>query len=145
VLPGLVLYMSFFYRRHDLATRLSLILAMTALAGAFSGLLASAISKLDGKHGIKGWEWIFIIEGVFTIGWGLLMFVMMPRRPENTLFITKEEAHAVDKALEEDWSFEKSEKFSWKQVKKAFSSPHLYIFGPAMFLNGITLFGLSVL
>ena len=35
--------------------------SVTSLAGAFSGLLAFGIQHLDGKHGIAGWQWIFIV------------------------------------------------------------------------------------
>ncbi|WKT45547.1 MFS transporter superfamily [Fusarium oxysporum f. sp. vasinfectum] len=35
--------------------------------GAFSGLLAFAIAKMDGMAGMEGWRWIFLIEGLFTV------------------------------------------------------------------------------
>jgi len=41
--------------------RLAMMFSVTSLAGAFSGLLAFAIMHLDGKHGIAGWRWIFIL------------------------------------------------------------------------------------
>lgn len=35
----------------------------------FGGLLAAGIlGNLDGAHGITGWRWLFIVEGVITIG-----------------------------------------------------------------------------
>ena len=40
---------------------------ITSLSGAFSGLLASAIQHLDGKQGIAGWQWIFIVVRVLPI------------------------------------------------------------------------------
>lgn len=76
--PGLVLYLSMFCtygssspeassdgadsragcpdRRHELQTRISLFFSAASLAGAFSGLLAAAIVKLDGKGGQAGWR-----------------------------------------------------------------------------------------
>lgn len=40
-----------------------------ALANMFGGLLAAGIlGNLDGAHGITGWRWLFIVEGVITIG-----------------------------------------------------------------------------
>jgi len=41
--------------------RLAMMFSVTSLAGAFSGLLAFAIMHLDGKYGIAGWRWIFIL------------------------------------------------------------------------------------
>ncbi|QRW03728.1 major facilitator superfamily transporter [Ceratobasidium sp. AG-Ba] len=50
LLPGIVLYMSAFYRRDQLQLRLAMLFSATSLAGAFSGLLAAAIIKLDAPH-----------------------------------------------------------------------------------------------
>jgi hypothetical protein len=47
----------------DLATRISYFYCASALSGAFSGLLAAAIAKMDGVGGYEGWRWIFLLEG----------------------------------------------------------------------------------
>lgn len=59
--PGIVLYMSSFYKRHALQLRFAMMFSATSLAGAFSGLLAAAIEKMDGIRGLPGWAWIFIL------------------------------------------------------------------------------------
>lgn len=39
------------------------------VSGAFGGIFAGAItSRLDGAHGIPGWRWLFLMEGVATVG-----------------------------------------------------------------------------
>lgn len=40
-----------------------------SVAGAFSGLLAFGIAKLDGVGGLEGWRWIFILEGLATVSY----------------------------------------------------------------------------
>lgn len=39
----------------------------SSIAGAFSGLLAFAIAKMDGVANLEGWRWIFILEGLLTV------------------------------------------------------------------------------
>jgi hypothetical protein len=41
--------------------RFAMMFSVTSLAGAFSGLLAFGIENLNGKWGIAGWQWIFIV------------------------------------------------------------------------------------
>lgn len=63
LIPGIMVYLSSFYRRHELQLRVCIFFGFSALAGAFSGLLAAAIVNLDGVGGMEGWRWIFLLEG----------------------------------------------------------------------------------
>lgn len=60
--PGAVYLISAWYPQRQLQTRIALFYCASALSGAFSGLLAFAIAKMDGIGGRPGWAWIFIIE-----------------------------------------------------------------------------------
>lgn len=55
------------YHPKELQTRIALFYMASALSGAFSGLLAFAIAKMDGVGGKSGWAWIFILEGAATV------------------------------------------------------------------------------
>lgn len=50
------------YRRDQAQYRQALFFSAASVAGAFSGLLAYAIVKMDGVGGLSGWRWIFILE-----------------------------------------------------------------------------------
>lgn len=78
-------------RRSELAFRISLFMVMAPLAGAFGGLLASAILNLDSVGSLHNWRMIFAVEGVITIGLGLLAFITMTDRPETARWLTQEE------------------------------------------------------
>lgn len=64
MLPGIAYYLSRWYQRAELTFRLSLYMVMAPLAGAFGGLLASAILTLDSFAGLREWRMIFAIEGI---------------------------------------------------------------------------------
>lgn len=63
ILPGLVYYLSRWYRQNELTFRVSLFIVSGALAGAFGGLLASAILKIPHLGTITSWRMIFVLEG----------------------------------------------------------------------------------
>jgi len=141
--PGIVLYMSSFYKRHNLQLRISLMFSSASLAGAFSGLLAAAIQQLHAR-GIPGWGWIFILEGVFTTLFGIVSAFILPRNPEDTLGLTQGEKEAYRDSLRSDWSGDfEGEVFRWSEVLKAFRSPQVLLICVPLFFNGATLFGLA--
>ncbi|KAG8675747.1 hypothetical protein FPOAC2_01824 [Fusarium poae] len=91
MLPGIAYYLSRWYKRSELTFRLSLYMVMAPLAGAFGGLLASAILKLNHFGGLHEWRMIFAIEGVITIGLSLISFVTLTDRPETARWLSQEE------------------------------------------------------
>lgn len=91
MLPGIAYYMSRWYRRSELAFRLALYVVMAPLAGAFGGLLASAILTLDSFGSTKRWSMIFAIEGLITIALALIAFVTLTDRPETAKWLTDDQ------------------------------------------------------
>ena len=68
----------------------------SALAGAFSGLLAAGIAKMDGIGGYEGWRWIFIIEGLGSFLAGVLTFFVLPDSPKLSKWLAPEEARFLE-------------------------------------------------
>lgn len=63
MMPAIVYFLSRWYRRSELTFRVSLFIVSASLAGAFGGLLASAILRLDSFGSVRSWRMIFAIEG----------------------------------------------------------------------------------
>lgn len=64
--PGVAYYLTNWYKREEMQLRQAMFFSAASIAGAFSGLLAFAIGKMDGVGGLHGWQWIFILEGKST-------------------------------------------------------------------------------
>lgn len=79
--PGAVWLLSQWYPPSMTQFRMSLLYCAAAMSGAFSGLFAAAIAKMSGLAGYSGWRWIFIIEGVLTILFGVAAFFILPDSP----------------------------------------------------------------
>ena len=61
----------------------------------FGGLLASAISKMDGDRGYHAWRWVFILEGIATILIGFMSYFALTDFPEEARWLTEEERRFV--------------------------------------------------
>lgn len=90
-MPGIAYYLSRWYRRSELAFRLSLYIVMAPLAGAFGGLLASGILTLDHVGSLTEWRMIFVVEGIITIGLAVISFFTLTDRPETARWLSADE------------------------------------------------------
>ena len=79
------------YTREEALRRFSIFFNSVTLAGAFGGLLASAIQKMNGIRGHSGWRWIFILEGLLTIVLAFLSYLAIVDFPEDAAWLTEEE------------------------------------------------------
>lgn len=90
------------YRRAEAQKRYSFFFSSTTLAGAFGGLLASAIGKMDGRRGYRGWRWIFILEGALTCVIAIFFWFLLPDFPEDANWLKEDERAYVKARLEVD-------------------------------------------
>jgi MFS family permease len=100
--PGCFYLIGMWYKRSEAQRRYSFFFSSTTLAGAFGGLLASAIGKMDGLRGYHGWRWIFILEGVLTCLVASAFFFFIPSFPEDAKWLTTEERTYVKARLQVD-------------------------------------------
>ncbi|RDW78843.1 putative MFS transporter [Aspergillus mulundensis] len=141
--PGIVLYLSGFYRRNELQVRIALFFSAASLSGAFSGLLAAAIQQMDGIRGLRGWQWIFILEGLFTVCFGLFSFAMLPNTPETVMTFTPRHKEHCLRRLQSDANLFESDKVTTKKVFSVFKDIHVILVSAILFCSGTCLFGLA--
>lgn len=55
--PGLILYLTVFYTKRELAGRIAFLAIGSSLGGAFGGLIAYSVGSLDGAAGLRAWRW----------------------------------------------------------------------------------------
>ncbi|KAH9482627.1 putative transporter [Psilocybe cubensis] len=72
---------------------------VASLSGAFGGLLATAILKMDGVGGLAGWRWIFILEGLATVISSFIAAYFLPESLETASFFTDEERKFASKVF----------------------------------------------
>lgn len=100
--PGSFYLIGMWYKRSEAQRRFSFFFGSTSLAGAFGGLLASAIGKMDGMRGHRGWRWIFILEGTLTCVVSLAWFFLIPGFPEDAKWLREDERVFLEARLQND-------------------------------------------
>lgn len=59
--PGCVYLLSTWYPRYELQKRNAVFYLIGSMASAFAGILAYGLMQLNGRAGLEGWSWIFIV------------------------------------------------------------------------------------
>lgn len=100
--PGALYFLSMFYNRKQYALRAAILYSGSQLGNAFGGLFAIGILRLDGEHGLTGWQWLFLVEGVLTVGLALIFTLILPNSPKTIRLLTPAERDWVQYNYEQD-------------------------------------------
>ncbi|KAI0966574.1 retrograde regulation protein 2 [Xylaria arbuscula] len=146
--PAATYLLTTWYCRFEVQTRIALFFSAASLAGAFSGLLAFAIEKLDGKGGLAGWRWIFLLEGIVTVLIGCCLPWILPDSPATARFLDSGEKDHLQHRLEQDAGTSSGqvgidEKFQWRFLRAALTEWRLYFAVIAYWGNSICLYSFT--
>ncbi|KAK0641807.1 pantothenate transporter liz1 [Cercophora newfieldiana] len=90
--PAASFLFSTWYLPKEMGKRTSFYQTSAQLGGAFGGIVAGGVmSNLEGAHGIRGWRWLFIIEGIVTIVVAAIAVFILPDYPNKSPRLTEEE------------------------------------------------------
>ncbi len=125
--PGLVYYLTFWYRTSERSLRVALILASATLAGAFGGAIAYGVGYLNGDHGHSAWQWLFFIEGAPSCASAILVFLFLPDYPESAKWLNGDEKDLARQRLSVEGSKGDAKAMSWEDAKPVLTEWRLYI------------------
>ncbi|KAJ4998117.1 putative transporter [Colletotrichum sp. SAR 10_66] len=142
--PGLNVYLTFFYSKHELALRVGYLFVSAAIAGGLGGLLAYGIGHMEGVAGLSGWRWIMIIEGLPTVVLGVVTFFLLPNDAASASFLSEEEKRLmVERRGREYGNTSSAQEFSREDMWKAFKDWKVWVFCVAQFGVDTMLYGFS--
>ena len=89
--PGLILYFTYWFPAHHHARIVAGFIVGLPVAVALGAPISTALMGLDGLFGLKGWQIMFLAEGLPTVALGILTYFVMTNRPEQAKFLTQAE------------------------------------------------------
>lgn len=145
--PGVVYYMTLWFSKKERASQISILSSSSAMAGLVGGISAYFILQMDGFLGVKGWRWIFILEGIPSIILGFVTLMYLPDGPHEARWLTEEEKEVIVNRLKDQEPIHGSHgapqvsraltltnfinmfKLYISEMKKTFRYPSLWIYG----------------
>lgn len=128
---GIPFYLTFFFRREELAFRTGLFISAAPLATSFASSLAWAIVKLGDKSGIASWRLLFLIEGFPAVLVAVVCWYWLPDSPSTVRWLNRRQRKIAALRLRKETDaasgsignhqssvLRHKKKFQWREVLK---------------------------
>jgi nitrate/nitrite transporter NarK len=100
-------------------------MSASAIAGVIGGPLAGGIMTwAAGAHGMHGWQWLFIIEGIPSVLAGVFAYFYMTDRPEQARWLSDADRAVVRQQLELDQKAQGERHSDWRTL---FGNPMVWL------------------
>jgi MFS transporter, ACS family, tartrate transporter len=100
--PGITLFIVFWIPLRYRARFTSLWLMSVPLAGVVGGPLSGLLLQLDGALGFRGWQWLFLVEGLPAVILGIITFYYLTPSPAAAAWMNPAEREWLARTLEDE-------------------------------------------
>nr|WP_315401495.1 MFS transporter [uncultured Duganella sp.] len=101
--PGVILYLTYWYPAHRRARMVALFMSGVAVAGVVGGPLSGWImTAFAGYHGLSGWRWLFLLEGVPSLLLGVWTLFYLDDGIRSAGWLGEDDKRKLEQAIAED-------------------------------------------
>ncbi|KAI1803495.1 putative MFS transporter [Daldinia bambusicola] len=147
IYPGLTYLISTWYPRREQQTRFAFLQTGEVVILATGSIVNFGLNQLDGKGGIAGWRYMFLVQGLISIVIGFVTYFWMVDFPEEAhrsfWFLTPEEQELAVERINADRKDVEPDTFSWGKVFVHARDPKVYGFACMFFLLNLVSTALS--
>jgi ACS family tartrate transporter-like MFS transporter len=97
--PGIILYLSYWFPANHRSAVTAMFMAAAPLAGLIGSPVSGALMELNGWLGLRGWQWLFLLEGIPAFVLGFVTFRFLTDRPADAAWLTAEERDWLSSAI----------------------------------------------
>jgi len=100
--PGVILYLTYWFPAQYRARIVALFMVAVPISALIGSPISAALLGTDGWFGLRGWQWMFILEGVPAVVLGFLCFWVLPDSPARAAWLTVPEREWLESRLGDD-------------------------------------------
>ena len=97
--PGVILYLTYWFPREHRAKIVGIFMVAIPVSTFLGSPVSGAILDVDGFMGLRGWQWLFILEAIPAVLLGLMVLVWLPDRPATAKFLTQDQREWLEDRL----------------------------------------------
>jgi MFS family permease len=141
--PGIILYLTYWFPDRWRGRIVALFMTSIAMSNVLGAPLSGAIMQfMDGAYGWRGWQWLFLLEGLPAVLLGMLVLRVLPDRPERAAWLSPAEQQYVQQQLqlEEALRAQAAPGTSWSA---ALRDLRVWLLAAAYFCGTVCLYGMN--
>jgi ACS family tartrate transporter-like MFS transporter len=100
--PGMILYLTYWFPASERAKAVAQFMTANAIAGVIGGPISGALLLMGGMYGLRGWQWLFLLEGIPSILLGVVVLIYLTDRPEQAYWLTDEQRSWLIARMQQD-------------------------------------------
>ena len=140
--PGIILYMTYWFRAQDRARTVALFSTAGTLAGFFNSPISGKLLQLDGVWGLSGWQWLFLIEGIPAVIVGIVVLIVLPDKPQKARWLSDTEREWIRAELARDEA--QAGPGRQHQLRDVFTSGRVWLLCVIYFLLNVGAYGFEM-
>jgi len=138
--PGMIVYLTYWIPAADRARAGALFMMAAPVAVIIGAPLSEALLKLDGALGLKGWQWLFLVEGLPSVVLGLLSLRVLTDRPETAEWLQENDRRWLAGVMAAERATRES--VGLTSIRRSFSSGRVWLLCTVFFLNSVVNYGM---
>jgi ACS family tartrate transporter-like MFS transporter len=141
--PGVIYYLTLWFPSDYMGRAISRFYVSAPLSKVLMGVLSGPLLGLQGRAGLAGWQWLFLVEGLPAVVLSAVVLVCLPDTPAAVRWLTPAEKLWLEQAMKADRA--RAGRRQDKTIYKALLNPMVLAFATVNFiaLGGVYAFGLS--
>lgn len=139
--PGIILYLTYWFPSAQRGRMLGLFYFGAPLAFIFGGPLSGWLMGLEGFLGLRGWQWMFLVEGVAASIAGIAVFWYLPNRPGDAGWLSDAERRALQATLDAESDVKRAH--GPRQVLAALRHPRVLHYAFLYLLIQMSVYGVT--
>ena len=140
--PGIIFYLGTWFPAARRAWAISWFMTAIPMSAVIGGPVSGALLSLNGRLGLAGWQWLFLLEGLPSVILGVVAFFYLTDRPADARWLTLEQCEWLSDTLRSEQ--ERNADRHAFGLRRALSLGIVWQLGLVYALGGIGTYGLAL-